>query len=131
MNHLLRHYRIVANVESGPVVASVVWRAEKLDVIVVVRRTDGFSARLEVPSDIRRDLKSLDRDAVGRNGVRLKQAVLWALPDLDFEFDESLGAPGLNNGVTPAECGAIRRFGPQVYGVDVGEFEMPERRWAN
>ena len=52
-------------------VASVVWKAEKLDRIVLIRRSDAWMAAVEIPQEIRADLRSFDRDAVGRKGMAL------------------------------------------------------------
>ena len=112
-------------------VASVVWKAEKLDRIVLIRRSDARMAAVEIPQEIRADLRSFDRDAVGRKGMALSIAVLWALPDMEFLSIEAFGGRPLRDGASPAEFGAIRHFGPGMIGVDIGEFELANRRRFN
>ena len=112
-------------------VASVVWKAEKLDRIVLIRRSDAWMAAVEIPQEIRADLRSFDRDAVGRKGMALSIAVLWALPDIEFLSIEAFGGRPLRDGASPAEFGAIRHFGPGMIGVDIGEFELANRRRFN
>jgi len=112
-------------------VASVVWKAEKLDRIVMVRRSDGFMSTVEIPVEIRADLRSFDREAVARHARALSLAVLWALPDMEFACVESLGRAPLRDGASPAEFGAIRHFAPRMIGIDIGEFELVDRRRFN
>ncbi len=108
-------------------VASVIWKAEKLDRILMVRWSDGCLSTLEIPQEIRASLRVFDRDAVERNAMILRLTVLWALPDMEFDLGGS-GLRSLRHGVTPAEFGSVRHFAPQVYGVDIGEFDLPCRR---
>jgi hypothetical protein len=112
-------------------IASVVWKAEKLDRIVLIRRSDAWMAAVEVPQEIRADLRSFDRDAVSRKGMALSIAVLWALPDMEFLSIEGFGGRPLRDGASPAEFGAIRHFGPGTIGVDIEEFELANRRRFN
>jgi hypothetical protein len=112
-------------------VASVVWKAEKLDRILLIRRSDAWMAAVEIPQEIRADLRSFDRDAVGRKGMALSIAVLWALPDMEFLSIAAFGGRPLRDGASPAEFGAIRHFGPGMIGVDIGEFELADRQRFN
>lgn len=112
-------------------VASVVWKAEKLDRIILIRRSDAWMAVVDVPQEIRADLRSFDRDAVGRKGMALTIAVMWALPDMEFLSMQAFGGRPLRDGASPAEFGAIRHFGPGMIGVDIGEFELMNRRRLN
>ncbi|WPP02772.1 hypothetical protein [Methylocella tundrae] len=112
-------------------VASVVWKAEKLDRIILIRRSDAWMAVVDVPQEIRADLRSFDRDAVGRKGMALTIAVMWALPDMEFLSMEAFGGRPLRDGASPAEFGAIRHFGPGMIGVDIGEFDLANRRRFN
>jgi len=112
-------------------VASVVWKAEKLDRIILIRRSDAWMAVVDVPQEIRADLLLFDRDAVGRKGMALTIAVMWALPDMEFLSMQAFGGRPLRDGASPAEFGAIRHFGPGMIGVDIGEFELVNRRRFN
>ena len=112
-------------------VASVVWKAEKLDRIILIRRSDAWMAVVDVPQDIRADLRLFDRDAVGRKGMALTIAVMWALPDMEFLSMQAFGGRPLRDGASPAEFGAIRHFAPGMIGVDIGEFELVNRRRFN
>ena len=112
-------------------VASVVWKKERLDGILMVPRSDAFVSALEIPANIRNDLRSLDREAVARNAMALQLAVVWALPDIEFSSVKGFGASPLRDGASPAEFGAIRHFAPRIVGVDIGEFQLPIRRMFN
>jgi hypothetical protein len=116
---------------SDSAVASVVWNAEKLDRIILIRRSDAWMGVVDVPQDIRADLRLFDRDAVGRKGMALTIAVMWALPDMEFLSMQAFGGRPLRDGASPAEFGAIRHFGPGMIGVDIGEFELTNRGRLN
>lgn len=113
------------------VVASVVWRLEELYRIILVRRSDGGLALVEVPEELQGDFVGFRRDAVVRNAIALQAAVQWALPDAKYSLEEDMGKAGLSNGATPAELGSVRRFSALAVGVDIGEYELlHRRRWT-
>lgn len=113
------------------VVASVVWRLEELYRIILVRRSDGGMALVEVPDELHRDFVGFRRDAVVRNGIALEAIVRWALPDAKYSLEEEMGKAGLRDGATPAELGSVRRFSALAVGVDIGEYELlHRRRWT-
>ena len=98
--------------------------------ILLVRRSDGALAFVEVPEEARRNLRMFGRNAVVRSGVTLQEAVRWALPDADFQVDDEIGTPPLWDGATPAGLGSIRLFQATAFGIDIGEFELPVRTGA-
>lgn len=113
------------------VVASVVWWSSDLLAIVLVRRADKRIAMINVPPELRPDLERLDRldrRAVMRNGMMLHDWVRWSLADSIYEVDGEVAESALANGATPAELGAIRYFEAAAVGVDIGEFDMPDRK---
>jgi hypothetical protein len=111
-------------------IATVVWRLEELYRIILVRRSDGAVALVEVPEELQRDFGSFNRNAVIRNATALQAAVQWALPDAKYSREMDMGKAGLCNGTTPAELGSLRRFSALVMGVDIGEYELLRRkRW--
>ena len=50
---------------------------------------------------------------------------------MEFLSIEAFGGRPLKDSASPAEFGAIRRFGPGMIGVDIGEFELADRLWFN
>lgn len=111
-------------------IATIAWRLEELYRIVLVRRSDGAVALIDVPEELQEELLLFSRGAVLRNGVALQAAVRWAIPDAKYSREMELGKAGLSNGATPAELGSLRRFSSLVVGVDIGEFDLPFRwRW--
>jgi len=109
------------------IVATVAWSAKGLLGIVLTRRSDSAMGHLPVPEDLRDDLRAFDREAVLHHGQDLRKAVAWALPEVPFELD-AVGPYGLRDGATPAELGTLRRFDLKAVGVDIGEFDLPDRR---
>jgi hypothetical protein len=108
-------------------VASVVWKSNKLFRIALIRRSDAAVALVEPPATVRRDLQSFNLRGVGKNGMVLQMAVIWALPDAVFEATEGWGQEALRDGAPQPEFGGIRRFGELGLGIDLGEFELPDR----
>jgi hypothetical protein len=111
-------------------IASVVWRLEELYRIILVRRSDGAVALVDVPDELQRDFVAFNRDAVIRNATALQAVVQWGLPDAKYSRELAMGKAGLINGATPAELGSLRRFSALAMGVDIGEYELLRRkRW--
>jgi hypothetical protein len=121
----------VNQVCSDTVVATVTWWLNELLAIVLIRRKDCGMAFTEIPEALLSDLVRLDREAVLHHGEALRQAVIWFLPGAIFVVDDEVGASSLRDGATPAELGSIRRFQTQAIGIDIGEFDLPERGRAH
>lgn len=88
-------------------VASVVWRLGKLYQIVLVRRSDGAVALVDVLDELRDDFVLFNRAAVIRHRMALQGIVQWALPDAGYSREMAIGKHGLCNGTTPAELGGL------------------------
>jgi len=111
----------------GVAIASVVWRADELYRIVLVRRQDGAVALIEVPDDLVKDLARFDRPAVLKNRWSLEAVVRGHLANVAFSRDVEFGKSGLENGSAKAELGNLRRFNSFLLGVDIGEFDLKPR----
>jgi hypothetical protein len=111
----------------GVAIASVVWRADELYRIVLVRRQDGAVALIEVPEDLVKDLVRFDRPAVLKNRWPLEAVVRGDLAIVEFSRDLEFGKSGLENGSAKAELGNLRRFNSFLLGVDIGEFALRPR----
>ena len=48
-----------------------------------------------------------------------------------FSGDDEIGTVPLRDGATPAEVGSIRRIQTTVFGIEIGEFELPNRGRLN
>lgn len=111
----------------GAAIASVVWRADDLYRIVLVRRQDGAVALIEVPDDLVKDLARFDRTAVLKNRWALEAVVRGHLANAVFSRDVEFGKSALENGSAKAELGNLRRFNLFLLGVDIGEFDLKPR----
>lgn len=109
------------------VVVSVVWRHEESYRIALIRRSDAATAFVDIPGELRSELARFDRDMVLVRAGELGIAVAWALPDIVFRADWEFAKVALRDGATPSELGSIRRFGTLGVGVDLGEYEVPDR----
>jgi hypothetical protein len=109
------------------VVVSVYWGRENSYRIALIRRSDAATAFVDIPHELRGEFAKFDRDMVLLRAGELGIAVAWALPDIEFRNDWEFAKLALRDGATPSELGSIRRFGALAVGVDLGEFEVPDR----
>ena len=109
------------------VVVSVYWGNENSYRIALIRRSDAATAFVDIPQELRGEFARFDRDMVLLRAGELGIAVAWALPDIEFRSDWEFAKLALRDGSTPSELGSIRRFGALGVGVDLGEFEVPDR----
>jgi hypothetical protein len=105
------------------VVVSVYWGNENSYRIALIRRSDAATAFVDIPQELRGEFARFDRDMVLLRAGELGIAVAWALPDIEFRSDWEFAKLALRDGSTPS----IRRFGALGVGVDLGEFEVPDR----
>ena len=101
--------------------ASVCWQKDAV-YIVLVRRSDAALGFVDLPDAAAPLLPYFSVEAVVENEAMLRAAVTAALPSLVFEDDRGgASAPG----PCPAVLGKVRRFKDRLFGVDIGEFEVP------
>jgi hypothetical protein len=109
------------------VVVSVYWGRENSYRIALIRRSDAATAFVDISQELRGEFAKFDRDMVLLRAGELGIAVAWALPDIEFRNDWKFAKLALRDGATPSELGSIRRFGALGVGIDLGEFEVPDR----
>jgi hypothetical protein len=113
------------------VIASVAWRNEELYRVVLLRRSDGAVALVEIPRDVRDGMRFFDSDAVKLRAAQFFRLVDWGLRSVEFVRPSEFGREAVRDGATPAELGSIRRLARKAVGVDLGEFEVWDWRRAN
>jgi len=113
------------------VIASVAWRNEELYRVVLLRRSDGAVALVEIPRDVRDGMRFFDSDAVKLRAAQFFRLVDSGLRSVEFVRPSEFEREAVRDGATPAELGSIRQLARKAVGVDLGEFEVWDWRRAN